>query len=269
MTLQESYQSFAATSADLAGTCAESPQRFSDRSVERLLARRYNPRMIGHTKAADAWRTLGATEPYFAVLTDARFHRADQPGPAREGFFQSGEDDIAELFARVALEHPDFAPRRALDFGCGVGLLLLPLARRVHDVVGADVSTTMLAEAQRNAAQARLGNVTLVVSDAAAYRQSGTFDLVHSCLVFQHIPRRAGMAILRDLVDRLNPGGVAALHFVYAIRKPPWWRVGHWARRTIPGAHGIANLLRGRSVRRPLMQMNVASHGSCERARHE
>jgi SAM-dependent methyltransferase len=215
--------------------------------------------MIRHARAADAWRALGATDPYFAVLTDPRFREADRPGPARDAFFQSGEDDIARLFEEVALEYPDFAPRRALDFGCGVGRLLLPLARRVPEVVGADVSRAMLAEAQHNTAQARLGNITLIASDAAGYRQSGTFDLVHSCIVFQHIPRRTGMTIVRDLVDRLNPDGVAALHFVYAIRKPRWWRIGHWARKTIPGAHGTANLLRGRSVTSPLMQMNAYS----------
>src|SRR5215471_12281436 len=114
--------------------------------------------IIRHARAADAWRTLGATDPYFAVLTDPRFREADRPGPARDALFQSGEDDISRLFERIALEYPDCAARRALDFGCGVGRLLLPLARRVPEVIGADVSTAMLAEAQQNAAQARLGN---------------------------------------------------------------------------------------------------------------
>lgn len=213
--------------------------------------------MFRGTRAASGWETLGATEPYFAVLTDRRFHDADRPGLSRERFFQSGEDDIAEVFETIAAEHSEFAPRRALDFGCGVGRLVLPLARRVPEVVGTDVSRAMLAEAQRNATEAGLSNVAFVVSDAAEYRDAGTFDLVHSRIVFQHIPRRIGMPIVRDLVNRLNPGGIAALHFVYAIRKPLWWRVSHWARKTIPGVHEAANLIRGRPVARPLMAMNA------------
>ncbi|HEX6999944.1 MAG TPA: methyltransferase domain-containing protein [Gammaproteobacteria bacterium] len=209
------------------------------------------------TRQAEGWKVLGSTEPYFAVLTDRRFHDADRPGPSREAFFRTGEDDIAKLFERITAEYPSFAPRRALDFGCGVGRLLLPLARRVPEVVGVDISPAMLAEARRNATEAGLSNVTLLSSDAPEYRRAGAFDLVHSHIVFQHIPRREGLRIVRDLLDRLSRGGVGALHFVYAIRRPPWWRAAHWARKTIPGVHRAANVVRGHPAARPLMQMNA------------
>jgi 2-polyprenyl-3-methyl-5-hydroxy-6-metoxy-1,4-benzoquinol methylase len=38
----------------------------------------------------------------------------------------------------------DFAPRRVLDFGCGVGRVTLPLARRVDAVVAIDIADSML-----------------------------------------------------------------------------------------------------------------------------
>ncbi|HET8699972.1 MAG TPA: class I SAM-dependent methyltransferase [Gammaproteobacteria bacterium] len=208
-------------------------------------------------RAAQAWRVLGATDPYFAVLTERRFEHAARPGESREAFFRSGEDDVAQLFARIAADHPSFAPRRALDFGCGVGRLVLPLARRVAEVVGVDVSPAMLEEARKNCAEAGARNTAFVETDSAEYRAAGNFDLVHSVIVFQHIPRRVGLRLARELIGRLSPGGVGALHFVYSVRRPLWWRWAYFARKTVPGLHRAANLARGHRAARPLMEMNA------------
>jgi SAM-dependent methyltransferase len=207
-----------------------------------------------------AWQTLGSTEPYFAVLTDKRFERADVPGPDRDAFFLAGETDVAQVLDDIRNRvTADFAPQRALDFGCGVGRLVVPLARRVTEVVGVDVSVGMIEEARRNVAEAHLDNVALLCSSHADYELTGTFDFIHSLIVFQHIPPRVGLAIARDLVAKLRPGGVAALHFVYAIRKPIWWRIAYTLRKGVPGLHALANVLRGHPAARPLMPMNVYS----------
>jgi SAM-dependent methyltransferase len=208
-------------------------------------------------RAAHAWRVLGAADPYFAVLTERRFQDAARPGESREAFFRSGEDDVAALFTRIAADHPSFAPRRALDFGCGVGRLVLPLARRVPEVVGVDVSPAMLAEARKNCTEAGAHNVALCETDSAKFQSAGNFDFVHSFIVFQHIPPRAGLRLVRELIGRLSPGGVAALHFVYSVRRPLWWRWAYLARRMVPGLHRAANLARGHRAARPLMEMNA------------
>src|SRR6185436_6046223 len=97
------------------------------------------------------WQELATREPYFAVLTDERFLTNRLTDDARATFFASGEDDVAELFALVR-EHlaADFAPRSALDFGCGVGRLARALAKRVERVVGLDVAPAMLVLARQN-----------------------------------------------------------------------------------------------------------------------
>lgn len=46
--------------------------------------------------------------------------------------------------------------KRVLDVGCGTGRLLIPLAQRGYDVVGADASTEMLAAAKEKAQKAGL-----------------------------------------------------------------------------------------------------------------
>jgi hypothetical protein len=104
--------------------------------------------------------------------------------------------------------------------------------------------------------EAQLHNVTLACVQEATEIE-GTFDLIHSWIVFQHIRPARGLAIARELLSRLRPGGVAALHFVYALDKPLWWRIAYELRKRVPGAHALANLLRRRSPSRPLMEMNA------------
>jgi cyclopropane fatty-acyl-phospholipid synthase-like methyltransferase len=110
---------------------------------------------------------------------------------------------------------PSFAPRRCLDFGCGVGRVAIPLARRTGEVVGVDVSESMLAEARRNCEVQETRNVTLLPSDDALSALTGRFDFIHSFVVFQHSPRERGDAILEALLEHLSVG---ALHLRYATR---------------------------------------------------
>ena len=111
-----------------------------------------------------------------------------------------------------------FRPRTILDFGCGVGRLVIPFAAMADEVTGADVSPSMLAEAARNCAEQGVANARLVVSDDSLAGLPGPFDLVHSFIVFQHIEPARGRAIFRRLVGVVASGGVGVLHFVYAKR---------------------------------------------------
>ena len=52
---------------------------------------------------------------------------------------------------------PTFAPSRTLDFGCGVGRVAIPLARRFEHVVGLDVSPGMLTRAAEAAQRQGVG----------------------------------------------------------------------------------------------------------------
>lgn len=205
-----------------------------------------------------AWEKFGQSAPYFGVVSHDRFRDAGTEGPARTEFFRSGEEHVERYF-RLVREAVDagFAPRRALDLGCGVGRVVIPLARRIPEVVGVDVSRSMLEEARRNCAEAGvLKNVELLVSDDALSAVRGSFDFVHSYIVFQHIPPRRGEAILRSLVGRLHAGGVGAVHLTYAMRLPRWKRLVQSARKSVPLVHNVGNLLQRRPFSAPLMQMN-------------
>src|SRR5947209_8593800 len=93
------------------------------------------------------WEFFGRTDPYWSVFTQERYRRANLTEDAVRDFFASGEQHIDFVLATVR-DHLDggFAPRSALDFGCGVGRMVVPLARRCGRVVGVDVADAMLAE---------------------------------------------------------------------------------------------------------------------------
>ena len=97
------------------------------------------------TNTDRAWEYFGRETPYYGVLTDPQFSPANIDSRAKEAFFTSGEDYVEMVLETVHHQlDSDWKPGRALDFGCGVGRLTLPLARRCESVVGVDVSESML-----------------------------------------------------------------------------------------------------------------------------
>lgn len=212
------------------------------------------------------WRRWGERDPYYAVLTDQTLHRAQLTPEALAAFFRTGEDHVRRTLETIRRHvDPGFRPRRALDFGCGVGRLLLPLAGVAEHVVGVDVSPGMLAEARKQVERRGLANVSLATSDDGLSQVAAPFDLVHSYLVLQHIPVARGERLIARLVDLLAPGGVAVLQLPYAREASPLRRAAGWVRRSVPGVHGVVSLLRGTPWSQPGMQMNLYDLGRVHR----
>lgn len=199
------------------------------------------------------WDELAARQPYFAVLTEERFlGKLDEE--RRRDFFATGEADVRQLLELLAERGVEVASGRALDFGCGVGRLTLPLARRFRSVTGFDVSPRMVAEAAKNLESEGVANAGFVTS---LDELEGSFDFIGSLIVFQHIPVAEGMGQLRLLLRLLAPGGVGALHFTLARPGSRLRRAARRLRALSPALHRL--LLRlGRSPRDlPYMQMNI------------
>lgn len=99
------------------------------------------------------------------------------------------------------------AGRRALDVGCGAGLLTEPLARLGADATGIDAAPENIAAARAHAAEQgldvdyRAGGI----EDLAGER----FDLVCAMEVIEHVAEPGRFA--RGLADALAPGGLLML----------------------------------------------------------
>ncbi len=204
------------------------------------------------------WERL-ARDPYYAVLNEDGFRQDRAAGDARARFDRSGEHDVADTLGEIRrLFDQDFRPARALDFGCGVGRLTLPLARECGHVTGVDISRTMIEEARRSRDARGVENVSLSTSDEFFSDSSAAepaFDFIHSYIVFQHVPPRIGVPLADALVQRLLPGGIGALHFTYARRASRTRRVVHRLRRIVPGVNVLANVVQRRPLLEPLIPM--------------
>lgn len=152
------------------------------------------------------WAIIGATEPYFGVLTANRFKRENLDEESRADFFRSGEGDIGHFIHRMRSIFGAFEPRSALDFGCGVGRLTLPLAGLTGSATGVDISPGMLAEARKH--------------DRPGLRFLSSlpdelFDWVVSNIVLQHIPPQRGYEIIEQLLERVAPEGGVTLQIMF------------------------------------------------------
>lgn len=200
------------------------------------------------------WDRWGQTDPYFGVLADPRFSRS-QLEEHRTIFFESGRAQVASLLTELEKHFGSLARGSALDHGCGVGRLTLPLAKEFKRVVGIDVSPAMLAEAESNFEANSLANVELALADDQLLNVRGTFDFVNSALVLQHVPVSRGMLLIDVLLGRVAPGGGFHLHLSTRTdgrRSRALW----WASANVPGVKLLQNVLAGRAWNAPAMQMN-------------
>ena len=202
-----------------------------------------------------AWERYGSEDPYFGVLTHEKYRRGRMTDADKEAFLSSGFAHVDEVLATIRRHiDPAFCIDRALDFGCGVARVVIPLAAVATEVTGMDVSESMLKEARRNCDAHGLRNVKLVKSDDELSLLKGSYSLVHSFIVFQHIPVPRGETIFRRLLECLEAGGVAVLHLMYARAHGLGWK--DLIKKHVPLVRSILARRRDRRALAPEMQMN-------------
>lgn len=204
------------------------------------------------------WQTWGATDPYFGVLSEVSYRTDGMTAAAKQEFFESGEQHIEKIVQSLRIAFgPAIPPRTALDFGSGVGRLVIPLARRTTHTVGVDISPAMIAEAKKNCAHAGITNVSFFESDDQLSAVTQMHDLVHSHIVLQHIAWPRGRKILHALSDRVAPGGFLAVQILSACTAPSLVRAAAIARYHFRPANWVRNALRSRPLFEPPMQLHV------------
>ena len=152
-----------------------------------------DPREAAHfdAQAADWWNPQGSS---------AMLHRIN---PVRLRYVRERLDDLWALDPR---DRRPLVGKRALDVGCGAGLLSEPVARLGAAVTGVDAAVEAIAAARAHATSAGL---------AIEYRAGGiedvegSFDLVTAMEVIEHVTDRR--AFVAGLAGALAPGGVLIL----------------------------------------------------------
>jgi len=142
--------------------------------------------------AADWWDPKGSS---------AMLHKLN---PVRLGFIRAAID--AHWGADSRGVRP-LSGKRALDVGCGAGLLCEPLARLGAAVTGVDAAEENIAVAKAHAAGGGL-SIDYRCGEIGALGLTG-FDLVTSMEVIEHVADKA--AFVAALAGALAPGGLMIL----------------------------------------------------------
>lgn len=203
-----------------------------------------------------AWESWGRTDPYFGVVSWPEFHK-DRIGETREAFFATGRREVEGTLATLERLYGPGQRGRVLDFGCGVGRLVREFSHHFDEAVGVDISEAMLAEARANTADIR--NVSFALSDDALSQVKGSFDLVHSYIVLQHIPVSRGLALIERLLEKVRPGGTAALHVSLERTLSPAREAVYRIKHQVPLGRQVTNVLQRRPWDMPAMEMNEYS----------
>jgi len=204
------------------------------------------------------WQKYGDNDPYYGVVSLDKFHKDNLTDEALNEFFDSGKKHIDFVLGIIRERiDPEYKIKGdALDFGCGVGRCLLPMAALSQTAVGIDVSDSMLRATEQHANERGVDNLKLLSSDDQLSNVTGPFDFVHSFAVFQHIPPHRGEKLLARMLEMLSEGGVASFQFVYDRRVSRAVKLAGFLRTRIPLLHPVLNILSGEKASKPLMEKN-------------
>ena len=97
--------------------------------------------------------------------------------------------------------------KRALDIGCGGGILSDSMARKGAQVLGVDLATKALRVAEMHALEAQTPNVEYreISAEDLAAEQPASFDVVTCMEMLEHVPDPA--SVVRACATLVKPGG--------------------------------------------------------------
>lgn len=204
------------------------------------------------------WKKLGSDNPYWGVLTNEKFEKSRITDEDKLVFFESGEKyvqeiekDITSFFGAKGLQGES-----VLDFGCGVGRLLIPLAKRYSKSYGCDISASVLNECEKNLQQSGIDNFELFNASSGLNKLPTGISFIHSFIVFQHIPQKRGMEIFKELIQHLADGGIGALHLVYHRGISDNLKARLFLYRNFPFLFALRNLFKKGKSNNAFLEMN-------------
>jgi SAM-dependent methyltransferase len=161
--------------------------------------------VLGLDATQRVWEAQAKADPLWAVLSDP-----DKRGRrwSVDDFLASGEAQIASSMHRFEGLGGILPDRESvLDFGCGVGRLTQPLARRFDRVVGVDISPTMVEVARRLNKYGSRVEYILNERPDLAFIPDHSVSLVYTHITLQHIPPDATKRYLDEFFRIVKPSG--------------------------------------------------------------
>lgn len=150
----------------------------------------------------ERWEALAQSDAEFYICTELA---------SGDDFFASGERDVERMLSIAAGRVARW--KTALEIGCGVGRLTIPMSRRFERVIAVDIAPTMLRKLADNCVRRDVSSVTPMLADDR-WELVEPIDFCYSRIVFQHIE---SWAVITDYFERiaacLAAGGVFYVQF--------------------------------------------------------
>lgn len=144
------------------------------------------------------------------------FNNATGRGLTLEQFVQSGEEEVGAYLHHFGLDDPANSGSTLVEIGAGIGRMTAGFTKRFATVVACDLDAAFLERCRETVARfgvpGRLATShvgdgrTLALPDASA-------DVVFSYITLQHCARDDALALTREAVRVLRPGGRLALNY--------------------------------------------------------
>jgi 2-polyprenyl-3-methyl-5-hydroxy-6-metoxy-1,4-benzoquinol methylase len=176
------------------------------------------------------WDHLGATEPYWSVVTQPQNYMAEFD-QHREQFYASG-NSACQIFL-ATLRRCGINPTQldtCLEVGCGVGRITSFLAGAFSKVIATDISDKHLTLAKTYLADKGVQNVELQHwQKLDQMRQLPQVDAIMSVITLQHNAPPIMAWMISTLLSHLRSGGVAYLQiptykngYLFEARREKW-----------------------------------------------
>jgi SAM-dependent methyltransferase len=174
------------------------------------------------------WNEFGSSDPLWAILTlpekrNGKWQLHD--------FFQTGEQEIANLLHDVQRLGLPLRHGRALDFGCGVGRLTQALCGHFEHCCGIDIAPSMIKLANKYNRHSPRCSYILNEADDLSIFADNHFDFIYTTIVLQHMEPRYSRKYIEEFLRILAPAGVLVFQIPSErIRPQPMPDLGYRAR---------------------------------------
>jgi SAM-dependent methyltransferase len=156
------------------------------------------------TELARNWEALARHDAMWAILSDP--NKTDNRWDLQE-FLATGLLEAQRTVDYLDTVATPYTRCRLLDFGCGMGRVTQGFAAFFDRVDGIDVSAEMVARAT-DCNRAGASVQFHVNRHEHLPFESGTFDVVYTALVLQHVPLPLTLGYLREFLRVAKPGGI-------------------------------------------------------------
>lgn len=160
----------------------------------------------------------GMSDPLYATLSTEV--QKDNKRSVEE-FFATGQRDISNAIQHIAALGLKIQRDRAMDFGCSVGRLSQAMCNEFAEVVGVDISSTMIDRANEYNKFGGQCQYRINTTDDLAQFEDSSFDFVYSYISLQHSPPEASSKYIAEFFRILRPGGVALFQIPSGPRHEP------------------------------------------------